>query len=189
MSSTRARTSTARSDPAPTPQATSTATASATSSSALRLTTRASLSRIAAAPSSSAARARRRLYRRRRTAAPRTVRRSENRWPAMHPSAFLARQIGRRKRRPAMRFAPLLLCLAALPAAAQDAPDWSPDLDHGCSKASKEGKLVLLRQIVCDCTAKECMFAEVVKSPWFLQDADTRALVTRHFVAVAVHVT
>lgn len=106
-----------------------------------------------------------------------------------------------------MRFAPLLLCLVALPLAAQDPPSptdpipgklagsggqselsWASDLDRACAKASKDGKLVLLRQIVCDCTDKECMYREVARTPWFLGDAETRKLVEERFVPVAVHV-
>jgi hypothetical protein len=89
-----------------------------------------------------------------------------------------------------MKLAQLLLCLAALPIAAQDPSElsWSSDLDQACAKASKEGKLVLLRQIVCDCAAKECLYAGVAKAPWFCEDRETRRLVEQRFVAVAVHV-
>lgn len=90
-----------------------------------------------------------------------------------------------------MKSASLLLCLAALPVLAQDAPaklDWLSDLDAACAKAAKEGKLVFLRQIVCDCGGKDCLYRDVATAPWYLGAPAIRELVDESFVRVVVHV-
>jgi len=74
---------------------------------------------------------------------------------------------------------------------AQDAPskiDWLSDLDAACARAAKEGKLVFLRQIVCDCGGKNCLYRDVATAPWYLGDPAIRQVVSESFVPVAVHV-
>lgn len=92
-----------------------------------------------------------------------------------------------------MKSTPLLLALLLLPlaSAAQEGPGavpWMTDLDAARARATKDSKLILLRQILCDCTEEICPHDDLARRPWYYRDAKVREILDRHFIPVLVHV-
>ncbi len=80
-----------------------------------------------------------------------------------------------------------LLALLPIAAPAQDAKnpvEWLSDLATACERAEKEGKLILFRQVLCDCVDRSCAYAELAKRPLFLDDAGVRDIVNAKYIAV-----
>ncbi len=83
----------------------------------------------------------------------------------------------------------LILC-AARAASAQDIR-WHENLDNACAEAAADKKLVLLRQVVCDCESASCAYAALARAPWFLRDdqkREERKELVKQFVFAVVHV-
>ena len=65
--------------------------------------------------------------------------------------------------------------------------EWVDGLDAALKKASESGRLVLLRQVHCDCDGTKCGTLDLVRRPAFLERPSTRALVRDAFVPATAH--
>ncbi len=83
------------------------------------------------------------------------------------------------------------LALAALSAAppGDDGPalEWTDDLAAACERAGREDKLVLVRQILCDCEDAPCAYADLARRPAYLESKATREIVRAGFVPAVAH--
>lgn len=90
-----------------------------------------------------------------------------------------------------MRFlAASLIMAGALAASDREAgPSWYEDLDAAFARAGERGRLVLLREVACECDGKSCPAADLARRPAFLERDSTRALVSERFVLAVAHLS
>lgn len=66
--------------------------------------------------------------------------------------------------------------------------EWVDDLPAARARASRENKVILLRQIVCDCSRRECLYRRSAEAPAFTQSEEVRRALAERFVCVVTHV-
>lgn len=83
----------------------------------------------------------------------------------------------------------LVLVAAAGSWASEGKPDlnWSGDLESACRVAEKNNRLILLRQVHCDCDGSACPLLDVARKPAYLERPSTRLLVASAFVPAVAH--
>lgn len=81
------------------------------------------------------------------------------------------------------------LALACTVGAEETPLEWEEDLASAFRRASREDKLVLVRQILCDCAEKVCASVDLAKKPAYLESESTRELVRTNFVPAITHVS
>jgi len=92
-----------------------------------------------------------------------------------------------------MRFGVAFLLVFLLPFAAARAsdgkpgPNWSHGLEDACRLAGKKDRLILLRQVHCECKAEPCPGLDIARRPAWLDRASTKLLVEGSFVLAVAH--
>ena len=83
-----------------------------------------------------------------------------------------------------------LLALAAVARASDGKPElnWSYGLEDASRLAGKKDRLILLRQVHCDCDGSACPAIDLARRPPWLDRASTKALIDRSFVLAVAHV-
>lgn len=81
----------------------------------------------------------------------------------------------------------LALAAAGWTADRTPGPEWSDGLDAALKKAGEKNRLVLLRQVHCDCEGTTCGTLELARRPAYLERASTRKLVEDGFVPATAH--
>lgn len=65
---------------------------------------------------------------------------------------------------------------------------WHRGLTAACAQAGNEGKLVLLRQVLCACAEETCPSLRAARRPAYLQDPVVRRLIRERMVLAVSHV-
>ncbi len=82
----------------------------------------------------------------------------------------------------------VLLVAASAVRADGDSPAWESNLGIALARATREGKSVLLRQVVCACRERTCSLSELATRPWYLKKGEAHDFAAERFVWAAVHV-
>src|SRR5438552_18563331 len=82
-----------------------------------------------------------------------------------------------------------ILLLGTLASASDGKPEmnWSYGLESACRRAEKGNRLILLRQVHCDCDGTDCPLLALARRPAYVERAATRLLIESYFVPAIAH--